>query len=156
VSKYELYRKLEGNNNYVLYNTYNKPSSDTFNNGTDNYGQLYRIKAYELNGDRISWSNDIVIYYDPIMFVPNAFTPDGNGRNEVFKSECTGSKKFAMRIYSRWGEKLFETESASDGWDGTYGGKDAPEGIYVYSIDFTDFKDKLYQFSGTVHLIRSK
>ena len=99
----QLYRQLEDKSGYVLYNTYPIPETDSFSNGTDHYGQRYRIKAYELNGDRISWSNDIVLYYDPIIFIPNAFTPDGNGRNEIFKPECSGGKDYLFTIFNRWG-----------------------------------------------------
>lgn len=154
VEKYELYRQLEDKSGYVLYSTYPVPSKDSFDNGMDNYGQRYRIKAYELNGERISWSNDIILYYDPIIYIPNAFTPNGNGRNEVFKSECSGGKGFMMRIYNRWGEKLFETENPTVGWDGTYNGKESPIGIYVYSIQVKDYKDKIYDFNGTIQLLR--
>ena len=154
VDRYELYRQLEDKSGYALYNTYPLPVKDSFDNGVDHYGQRYRIKAYELNGDRVSWSNDIILYYEPIIFIPNAFTPDANGRNEVFKPEGSGCKDFKMTIYTRWGEKVFETGNIQMGWDGTYAGKIAPDGIYVYSVDFKDYKDKIYQFNGTLHLLR--
>ena len=154
VERYELYRQLEDKTGYVLYNTYPNPTKDSFDNGKDHYGQRYRIKAYELNGDRISWSNDIIMYYDPIIFVPNAFTPDANGRNEIFRPECSGGKDFKMTIFTRWGEKIFETSQLDAGWDGMYKGKIAQDGVYVYFIEFKDYKDKIYQFNGTLHLLR--
>jgi gliding motility-associated-like protein len=154
VERYELYRQLEDKTGYVLYNTYPNPTKDSFENGKDHYGQRYRIKAYELNGDRISWSNDIIMYYDPIIFVPNAFTPDANGRNEIFRPECSGGKDFKMTIFTRWGEKIFETSQLDAGWDGIYKGKIAQDGVYVYFIEFKDYKDKIYQFNGTLHLLR--
>ncbi len=154
VSKYELYRQLEDKSGYVLYNTYSQPETDSFSNGMDHYGQRYRIKAYELNGDRVSWSNDIILYYDPIIFIPNAFTPDANGRNEVFKPECSGGKDYKLTIFNRWGEKVFETNNVSQGWDGTYASKIAPDGVYVYHVEFKNYKDKIYQFNGTLHLLR--
>jgi len=154
VDRYELYRQLEDKPGFVLYNTYSVPSNDSFNNGMDNYGQRYRIKAYELGGDRVSWSNDIILYFDPIIFIPNAFTPNGNGRNEEFRAECSGGKDFTMKIYSRWGEKLFETNDPKKGWDGTYNGKEVPIGVFVYYIQVADYKDKIYDFNGTIQLLR--
>ncbi len=154
VERYELYRQLEDKSGYVLYNTYPIPETDSFSNGTDHYGQRYRIKAYELNGNRISWSNDIVLYYDPIIFIPNAFTPDENGRNEIFKPECSGGKDYRFTIYNRWGEKIFETNDYQQGWDGTYKGTTSQSGVYVYKVEFKDYKDKIYQFNGTLHLLR--
>ncbi len=149
-----MYRQLEDKSGYVLYNTYSQPETDSFSNGMDHYGQRYRIKAYELNGDRVSWSNDIILYYDPIIFIPNAFTPDANGRNEVFKPECSGGKDYKLTIFNRWGEKVFETNNVSQGWDGTYASKIAPDGVYVYHVEFKNYKDKIYQFNGTLHLLR--
>jgi gliding motility-associated-like protein len=156
VERYELYRQLIGKGEYELYETYPAESQDSFENGEDNFGQRFRIKAYELGGNRESWSNDITLFFEPVMFVPNAFTPNGKGpgQNEIFKPLISGVKSYEFRVYNRWGEKLAEYFEESEGWDGTYGGKLAPEGIYVYQIQFRDFQDKLYQFSGTIHLLR--
>ncbi len=154
VERYELYRQLIGKGTYELYATYAAPTKEEFNNGEDNYGQRFRIKAYELGGNRVSWSNDIALYFEPVMFVPNAFTPNGQGPNEIFKPLISGVREYEFRIYNRWGEKLAEYFEESQGWDGTYKGELAHSGIYVYHIQFRDFQDKLYQFSGTVHLIR--
>jgi hypothetical protein len=105
VATYELYRLLENRSAYQLYKTYSAPQSDTFDNGKEHYGQWYRIKAIENGGlNRESWSNDLRIYYDPVIFIPNAFTPDANGRNDVFLPNSGGMKTYTMRIYSRWGE----------------------------------------------------
>ena len=156
VERYELYRQLIGKGNYELYETYPLPSQDSFENGEDNYGQRFRIKAYELGGDRVSWSNDVALYFEPVMFVPNAFTPNGKGpgQNEIFKPLISGVKSYEFRIFNRWGEKLAEYFEESQGWDGSVNGNPVPEGVYVYQIQFRDFQDKLYQFSGTIHLIR--
>ncbi len=154
VERYELYRELAKGGGYVLYQTYGNPISDSFENGSDGYTQKFRIKAYERNGYRISWSNDIELNYDPIMFVPNAFTPDGKGLNEIFKPSISGQKEYRMAVFNRWGQKLFETSDANVGWDGNVSGEPAQDGIYVYTIEFSDFRDKIYQFSGTIHLLR--
>lgn len=155
VEKYELYRQLEDKSGFELYQTYPSPTKDSFDNGLDHFGQRYRIKAYELNGDRISWSNDILLYYAPLLFVPNAFTPgDNDGLNRYFKPVISGSKEYEFKIFNRWGEKIAHYTNVDEGWDGSYGNDLAPDGVYVYQISFKDFADKLYQFSGTVHLIR--
>ena len=59
-----------------------------------------------------------------------------------------------MKIFSRWGEKLFETNDPKQGWDGTYNGKEVPIGVFVYYIQVTDYKDKIYDFYGTIQLLR--
>lgn len=154
VERYELHRQLVGKGGFQLYQTYPMETTDSFKNGEDNYGQRYRIKAYELGGDRVSWSNDFTLYFEPVMFIPNAFTPNGKGPNDVFRPVISGVKDYRFIIYSRWGEKIAEFNDESQGWDGNYGDKPAQEGVYVYRLEFKDFQDKLYQFSGTIHLIR--
>ena len=154
VERYELHRQLVGKGGFQLYQTYPMESTDSFKNGEDNYGQRYRIKAYELGGDRVSWSNDFTLYFEPVMFIPNAFTPNGKGPNDLFRPVISGVKDYRFIIYSRWGEKIAEFNDESQGWDGNYGDKPAQEGVYVYRLEFKDYQDKLYQFSGTIHLIR--
>ena len=101
------------------------------------------------------------------IFVPNAFTPDGKGGNETFKPSGYSIASFNMRIYTRWGQKLFETNDINRGWDGTFNGKPCPEGVYVYIIDGNFISgQKLYDNcdcgscpegrcpQGTFHLLR--
>ena len=154
IARYELYRSLPGSSGFQLYQNYTSPTTDNFNNGQDNYQQIFRIKAYEQGGNRVSWSNDIVINFEPVVFIPDAFTPNNNGRNEVFLPYTGGLKTYLMSIYDRWGEKIFETSSTTEGWDGTVGGKTAMEGVYVYRLQYSDFKNKEYSNVGTLHLIR--
>jgi gliding motility-associated-like protein len=154
VDRYEVYRLLIGKSGYEWYRTYPSATQDSFNNGEDNFGQRYRIKAYETGTDRFSWSNDITLFFEPVYFMPNAFTPNDHGPNDVFKPVISGVKSYEFRIFNRWGEKMAEYFKEDQGWDGTYQGKPAPEGVYVYQLQFKDFQDKLYKFSGTIHLLR--
>jgi gliding motility-associated-like protein len=154
ISKYELYRALPGTSGFQLYQNYASPTTDNFNNGQDNYQQIFRIKAYELGSNRVSWSNDVVINFEPVVFIPNAFTPNENNKNEVFLPYTGGLKTFQLAVYNRWGERVFESSDPSIGWDGTVNGKMAMEGVYVYDFRYSDFKDRKYQNTGTLHLIR--
>ncbi|MEY4709444.1 MAG: hypothetical protein RIS28_576 [Bacteroidota bacterium] len=154
ISKYELYRALPGTSGFQLYQNYASPTTDNFNNGQDNYQQIFRIKAYELGSNRVSWSNDVVINFEPVVFIPNAFTPNENNKNEVFLPYTGGLKTFQLAVYNRWGERIFESSDPSIGWDGTVNGKMAMEGVYVYDFRYSDFKDRKYQNTGTLHLIR--
>ncbi|MFO7658293.1 MAG: gliding motility-associated C-terminal domain-containing protein, partial [Bacteroidales bacterium] len=72
------------------------------------------------------------------FYIPNAFTPDGDGRNDVFRPIPSVStiSHFSMRVFDRWGGQVFETENIGQGWDGTKNGKPCPEGAYVYRITF--------------------
>ncbi len=155
VEKYELYRALEGKTDYELYRTYTMPTADSFNNGTDHYGQWYRIKAIEKNGSRESWSNDVIIYFEPVIYIPNVFSPGANkAENLLFKPSNSGLKTYNLTVYNRWGQIVFETENSDLGWDGNYLGKEAPSGVYVYYVKYQDFRDKNYATKGTLHLLR--
>ncbi|MFZ9755834.1 MAG: gliding motility-associated C-terminal domain-containing protein, partial [Bacteroidia bacterium] len=80
--------------------------------------------------------------------------PDANGRNDQFVPVSGGLKTYRMRIYSRWGEKLWEGEDPLQGWDGSYQGQAQPEGVYVWVVDYSDFRGRVYQTKGTLHLLR--
>jgi gliding motility-associated-like protein len=93
-----------------------------------------------------------------IIYVPNAFTPDGDRLNDVFLPILTAGYKpgtYEFAIYNRWGERIFYTEDENEGWDGTYLGNDVQIGTYTYSIKFKDsMSNKVYTFNGRVSLIR--
>lgn len=94
---------------------------------------------------------------DPIFYVPNTFTPDGDEHNNVFQPIFTSGfdpTAFRMVIYNRWGELLFESLSNEEGWTGHYGGIMVPAGIYTFSITYFDKKEnRLIQFQGHVNVI---
>jgi len=68
------------------------------------------------------------------LFVPNVFSPNQDGQNDKFKARGTEPYEYQMRIYDRWGNKVFETESIAEGWDGTYRGKLMNSAVFVYYI----------------------
>jgi gliding motility-associated-like protein len=72
------------------------------------------------------------------IYIPNAFTPDGDGVNDVFKVAYEGISNFDFRIsiFDRWGEEVFSSSGIAIGWDGKKNGKDCPGGVYVYKIVF--------------------
>ncbi|CAN5125677.1 hypothetical protein BH09BAC5_BH09BAC5_09420 [soil metagenome] len=73
------------------------------------------------------------------LYIPNVFTPNGDGINEMFSVGASGINNFQGMIYNRWGELLFTWNDFSSGWDGTYKGNLVSEGVYVYLITcYTD------------------
>jgi gliding motility-associated-like protein len=101
-------------------------------------------------------SQRVYIGPDIIVFIPDAFSPNGFGpkTNNVFIPVATNFKDFKMVIFNRWGEKMYETESIEEPWDGDYYGKTADQGVYVYYIEVSSLDDKVYKFDGTFHLLR--
>ncbi len=123
----------------------------------------YHVEAREGFGGNIpnvdpssSLSNEGCVIQYPLMFVPTAFTPNDDDLNSVFKPEGVyiNVKNYLMQIYDRWGSLIFETQTLSQGWDGTDGGREMPVGAYVYEITFTAADGTEYQQRGTITLTR--
>jgi gliding motility-associated-like protein len=93
------------------------------------------------------------------LYVPNAFTPNGDGVNDLFHIYGTGIEEMTLRVFNRWGTLLFETTNPSVGWDGTYQGEPLNPDVYVYHLNITFCRNqKLSGLSpykkGSVTLIR--
>lgn len=88
------------------------------------------------------------------FFVPNAFSPNGDGLNDLINVHgfCVGSYNF--QIFNRWGEKVFETTSRSEGWDGTFRGKNMDTGVFVYKVEGLTIEGKPFSLKGNITLIR--
>ena len=71
------------------------------------------------------------------LFIPNAFTPNGDGKNDLFKVYGSSINQLELRIFSQWGQLLFESKDQQKGWDGTYGGHPQPTGVYLYAVKVT-------------------
>lgn len=103
-------------------------------------------------------TDDIVVrVYNmrPDIFVPSAFTPNGDGKNDVVRAITTGIQKFEyLRIYNRWGQMVYSTSDPSVGWDGSFGGTPQSSGTYVYITQGIDYNGKVVFRKGTVVLIR--
>lgn len=90
------------------------------------------------------------------VYMPNAFTPNGDGINDSYGSnfECE-YEEFRLSIFNRWGELIFESSSQYQFWDGTYNGTEVPSGNYVYKLMYLDPFNGLHQYySGTFVLIK--
>ncbi|MBS1570329.1 MAG: gliding motility-associated C-terminal domain-containing protein, partial [Bacteroidetes bacterium] len=86
--------------------------------------------------------------------LPDAFSPNGDGVNDIFYVRGGPFETIHLRIYNGWGEMIFETEDPEFGWDGTYNGKPEINGVYVYSVVATSVDGQDYDRSGKVTLIR--
>jgi gliding motility-associated-like protein len=91
-------------------------------------------------------------------FLPNAFTPNGDGVNDGYRGKgiFTGITNFQMNIWNRWGEKVFETTDPNESWNGLYknNGKPSPKGVYVCVVQFTGPRGELTTLEEFVTLIR--
>ena len=89
------------------------------------------------------------------MDVPQAFSPNGDGINDIIYAEGWGLKKLiAFKIYNRFGELVFESDDFEKGWDGTFRGKDQMLETYVYTVEAETFKGEVLQKKGNITLLR--
>ena len=92
---------------------------------------------------------------DPDLYVPTAFSPDGDGINDIFRPIALGIKSIeSFRVYNRWGQMVYSTSQIGQGWNGKFGGVDQPAGTFVWYAEATNYKDKKIKKKGTVILIR--
>ncbi|KAA5535052.1 gliding motility-associated C-terminal domain-containing protein [Taibaiella lutea] len=89
------------------------------------------------------------------LFVPNAFSPDGDGLNDVFgaRNLCE-IKSFQIQVYNRWGQLVFNANNIAEKWDGTYNNGVADVGAYFYQISFTSADNTIQYRKGEIMLIR--
>ena len=120
----------------------------------------YRVMAINeggcVNNDEITV---FVVCNNGNIFLPNTFSPNGNGTNDVFYPRGTGLYSIrSMRIFNRWGEPVFEATNfkandASKGWNGTFRNKPAPNDVYVYFVEVICENNSVIMYSGNIALI---
>ena len=89
-----------------------------------------------------------------VIYLPNTFTPNNDGLNDIFQPKMFGVEAMECLIFNRWGEKIAVFDGLYSGWDGTVNGRPAPEDVYVYVINTRDVLHKTHQNTGTLSLIR--
>jgi gliding motility-associated-like protein len=99
---------------------------------------------------------DVIVYkIDPGFYVPNAFTPNGDGINDVFKPILVGMKSLTyFRVYNRDGELVYSTNQQGQGWDGTFHGIPQDANVYVWTAEGVDYEGNTIFKKGSVTLIR--
>ncbi|MFC5271754.1 gliding motility-associated C-terminal domain-containing protein [Adhaeribacter terreus] len=113
----------------------------------------YRIKAQSNLGE-VSYSNTETIVQEVKIFVPTAFSPNGDGLNDVFEVKGRFQNNFSLVILNRWGQIIFESNDPKKGWDGKMNGKEAPIGVYAYRLTAIDETGKKYEKTGTLTLVK--
>jgi gliding motility-associated-like protein len=113
---------------------------------------------YVTNGTCEASSTMIVFAECGTIFIPNVFTPNGDGLNDYFRAVTNGVEEFSLQVFNRWGQLLFETTDPEKGWDGRVNDYYAPDGTYVWVAKAFDIEGKnmlnFNQSHGTLTLIR--
>jgi gliding motility-associated-like protein len=117
------------------------------------YGGSYVVTGINKCGEGSDTIEVKQIFCD--IWVPNAFTPNGDGINDILRTlGNTGRlENFGLSVYNRWGQRVFYTRNKQEGWDGTFNGGAAPVGTYVYLLEYT-IGNNPYMLKGSIHLVR--
>ncbi|MES2515247.1 MAG: gliding motility-associated C-terminal domain-containing protein [Bacteroidota bacterium] len=128
----------------------NQNPGNTFTTGT------YTVTLTTTSGSCTATATVEIVVEDGLMLeIPNVFTPNGDGANDLFTINSTGVKEIALQIFNRWGEKLYEFTGAKASWDGLApNSMKVPEGTYFYFVKAIGFDDTEIEKHGTVNLFR--
>jgi len=116
----------------------------------------YRVLVYNEAGCVDSAFMTVKVFNTgPAVFVPTAFSPNGDGKNDLLRPIAAGIKLIQFfNVYNRWGQLVFTTNINQRGWDGTINGKAQPTGVFVWMVKAIDYNDTPYFQKGTVTLIK--
>lgn len=118
-----------------------------------NKNTIYTTIFTDTNGCKTS--DEIRIYYDGILYVPNTFTPNVDGKfNTHFSAEGINIVNYEMLIFDRWGHLVYETRSLYQMWDGTFEGVNCQMGTYIWKISYEDISGNKKELVGHVNLLR--
>lgn len=101
-----------------------------------------------------TFCRDIFINYDAIIGVPNAFSPNGDGINDIVRVEGLGIVELEFLIFNRWGEKVFQSNNQKIGWDGIYKGALQEMDVYAYTVSATFLDGTKKKLKGNITLLR--
>lgn len=128
-----------------------------------NQSGLHRIVLYakftkgsEVYEDTNEETPFTVTIAESSLQMPNAFSPNGDGLNDIYKAKSGYQSivEFHAYIFNRWGQKLFEWNDPAGGWDGTYKGKPVKEGVYFVLVKAKGADGKVYNIKRDVNLLR--
>jgi gliding motility-associated-like protein len=118
---------------------------------------VYTVTVSMVNDSAVCYGSTtlwVELLSHPPVYIPDAFSPNGDGNNDVFMIYGESIKTVDMRIFNRWGELVFETENQYNGWDGMYKGHIQPIGVYTYETTITFLDNTQTQKNGSVKLVR--
>jgi gliding motility-associated-like protein len=137
------------------YGTGNVPSFIAINR-TDN-DIMGTVTVTPVNGGCTGTARSFTVTVKPLnkdVFVPNVFSPNGDGKNDKLFVYGNYIDKVEMRIFNQWGEQINFINSLSQGWDGTHRGKPQPVGVYVYVLKAVMQDGRVINMKGSITLLR--
>lgn len=115
----------------------------------------YYVNVTDVNGCTSIDSVMVTVTLPEYYFIPNVFSPNNDGSNDLFEMKAEGFKTYHAEIFNRWGDKVFETTDSKVYWNGrNTGGNIMSDGVYFYFLNLTDHLDQLKTFKGFLTLYR--
>ena len=118
----------------------------------------YTVTVTDVNGctgtDAITIEVRQAVCDETDVFVPNAFTPNNDGNNDVFRVRSNFIESMRLIVYNRWGQEIFESTSQENGWDGTLQNEELSPDVYGYYLEVICINDVQYNIKGNVSLLR--
>lgn len=142
---------------YTYFWSPNGETSEKINFTEDSPSGVYTVLVRDELSCPVAFNSfNVTIDCVPKLFIPTAFSPNGDPLNNTLKIFGKDFSDLDLKIYNRWGEVVFTANSKEDEWNGMVGGKDAPEGVYVWKASFINIlqPDKVISMSGRITLVR--
>lgn len=118
----------------------------------------YQVRLITTNNGMCPDTSELPVEVIPefTIYIPNAFTPNGDGKNETFNVYGQEISEFRMYIFDRWGNQVFSTDKQDEGWNGhaNNGSDAAQQDVYVYRVDVIDFSGRKHRYDGHVSLLK--
>lgn len=147
---YEWHFRMDGESKDMMVR-YEENTDYTFTQAGKTYITLYA----NLGNEEVVSSQICVTISESKLTMPNAFSPNDDGHNDIFKAkEYQSIVDFHAYIFNRWGQKLFEWTNPADGWDGTYNGSPVKEGVYYVLVKARGADGIVYDIRKDVNLLR--
>lgn len=156
-----LERKYGGNPNFSPIfitsnsNRYHKDDQLDYDWG----GYWYRVYSREPNPisgpdfNARTESNWVYLFQPPEVWMPDAFTVNGDNLNEIWGTMPIFVRNYSLKVYNRWGQKIWETSNKKEQWNGMFNDQQVADGIYSWLLDFEGWDDNWYRKTGTVIVI---
>ena len=152
--------ELSSGANFWNWNFGDQDSTSAINPSPHTYADTGKYIITLINSTQYNCTDTayqtVIIEPDFLFYIPNAFTPDGDGINDGFSGKGIFISKYEMRIFDRWGNMIFFSDDINKPWDGkaNQGTETAQKDVYIYSFKITDFKMNVHKYRGTVTLVR--
>jgi len=163
VKKYELWSKVDTGTLRYKQTIANPASQEQVRSEDrdldyDWGGYFYQYRAYNNVDDttptRISFSNTIYLIQPPLLHVPSAFSPNGDGHNDDWGIVDVFVKTYQILVFNRWGEKVYDSEDKHAQWNAVYKNEDQNDNVYVWIAYYTGWDQRKYSQKGNVTVIK--